>query len=526
MEKLQINREELSIFSKTSNLLSYHQDELGTFIESPFSCDAFEKQMNLKATNYSPENRSVLIKVLQDKYKLVAHSDAVQLHLNLLEKENTFTVTTGHQLNIFTGPIYLIYKILHTIRLSEELAMKYPNQHFVPVFWMASEDHDFEEIQEVKIFGNSLKWETEQKGAVGRFDFHSFDALKTEFSELFQNVEGNEISELLNAYQGETLSVATFKLIHHLFKTYGLIIVDGDDSRLKSLFSPIFKKEIESQFSFDCVDKTNQDLIEKGIDPHVYAREVNLFYLSDGIRNRIKFVNKLFEVDEVGTFTKDELIDLIDNHPERFSPNVVLRPLYQEVILPNLCYLGGGGEMAYWLQLKGVFDAVSVPYPLIQVRNSLVYIDPGTKKKMANYTFTDSDWLGDSQLLKKAYLAEHESDSIDFTDVDLLIKSLQEKFLEKTDSGSASWVGAELRKVEKQLESLQQRLLKESKKKHEKQLNQIDQIQDKLFPNRVFQERSINFFSLCQSGEVNKRLQELYQLIEPFGNDLIVFSNC
>jgi bacillithiol synthase len=524
MEKLQINRKKLSIFSNLSNLLSYHQDRLLDFIEEPFHIEAFGRQINRKKGSFSTEDRSVLCDVLNEKYKTIEAHPKVKQNLALLSLENSFTVTTGHQLSIFTGPIYFIYKILHTIRLSEELAKNYPNNHFVPIFWMASEDHDFEEIQSVKVFNKELKWETTQSGAVGRFDFASFEFLKGEFKELFQQAESEEIQNLLDAYQGTHLGEATFNLVNFLFEHKGLVILDGDHPILKKRFVPTIKKEIESQFSFEKVKEKDELLSQAGHKSQVFAREINLFYLQDGIRSRIKMEDNTFVIDEVGKFSQSELLKMVDEHPENFSPNVILRPLYQETILPNLCYLGGGGEMAYWLQLKGVFDAAFVPYPLIQVRNSFLHVDGPTKKKMDNFSFSIEEWMGDTQDLKNQFLSENDGDAIDFTALSPILDQLETFFTEKTDSGNASWVGAELRKIEKQIESLKQRLIKEAKKKHETQINQIDQIQAKFFPNRVFQERAINFFSLCKDGQVHQRINSLYELIEPFGNDLVVFS--
>ena len=143
-------------------------------------------------------------------------SNKTKENIQELLNDNTFTITTGHQLSIFTGPIYFIYKILHTIRLTEELNQKTTDKKFIPVFWMASEDHDFEEIQSVNIFQSTLKWETEQRGPVGRFEMKSFEKVKNEFSSFFDVSTENEVLDLLKSYSGRTLSEATFKLINKL----------------------------------------------------------------------------------------------------------------------------------------------------------------------------------------------------------------------------------------------------------------------------------------------------------------------
>lgn len=521
------NRETTGLFTAISNRLSYNQLSLLPYIQQPFSKEAFEFQTQLKAANFSPEKRETLTTVIKANYQSMTVNEKVENNILSLSHPTTFTVTTGHQLSLFTGPIYFIYKILHTIRLAEELNSTYPNNHFVPVFWMASEDHDFEEIQSVSLFGKTVTWETDQKGPVGRFELDSFEAIRSEFSDFFSNHPESEVQQLLESYTGKTLAEATFRLVNKLFSSYGLIIVDGDNANLKQQFSETMKIELTTQFSFKAVSETSEKLQTEGIKLQVTPREINLFYIEKNLRSRIQLQNDGYFIEGKGTFTENEILTMLNENPSSFSPNVVLRPLYQETVLPNLCYLGGGGEIAYWLQLKGVFEAVGCTFPLIQVRNSLLTIDSTTSKKISNINLSIEDLFNSIEELKKKYVLTNSTHELDFTNLDqsftAYCKAISNQ-LKQVNPTLKNMGEAEISKLEKQLISIKQKMIKTEKEKHEKALLQIEQLKNKLFPNGGLQERYINFFSLCSDGNVTNHLNEIYHAIQPFENDLIVLQ--
>lgn len=526
MQKSKINRIETGLFSIISNRLSYQQNSLQKYIETPFSETAFQTQIDKKKNQFTKEKRVELVNALEHQYKKLNVNNEVISNIKLLEKDTTFTVTTGHQLSIFTGPIYFIYKILHVIKLTQELKSKNPENDFVPLFWLASEDHDFEEIQSVPIFGNSIKWETDQKGPVGRFDFSSFEQIKSSFLSFFKQSESEVYALIDNYYKGETLGEATLNLVNHLFQEYGLVIVDGDSLILKNSFKEIAKREITTAFSHTAVTITNQELEAEGVKTQVYPREINLFYIEDNFRERIQLIEDEYYIEGKGTYSQVEILQLIEDQPEKFSPNVVLRPLYQEFILPNLCYVGGGGEMAYWLQLKGVFDSFGCVYPLIQVRNSLLHIDASSQKKIDNLHLTINDLFLKSNDLKKKYVLKYSSNELNFKDIDASVNLFSDnlkKLVHQIDIGLSSYAEAEIARFNKQVENIQQKLIKTEKVKHEQYLNQIDQIKEKLFPNEGVQERKMNFFNLCANGEVKSHIQTIYRAIDPFENDLIIY---
>ena len=529
MNKTAIDRRKTTFFSSLSNDLVYNQQDLLDFINQPFSIEAFNTQIEQKSKNFPAENRSILVEELLKKYQSVEENELSINNINRLKESSTYTITTGHQLNILTGPIFFIYKILNTIKLSKDLNEKHPNNHFVPVFWMATEDHDFEEIQETKIFNNTFKWETKQKGAVGRIYPENIDSIRQEFKSLFQNSYSDEIEKIIDSINGKNLSEINFNLVHELFCKFGLVIIDADSHQFKKLFQSTLIKEVKEQFAIDAVNQTNEKLSLNGYKSQAHARIINLFYLTPTDRIKIeKTANNTFSIEGVGEFNESELIAKIEKTPENFSPNVILRPVYQETILPNLCYIGGGGEIAYWLQLKNVFERAHVTFPLIQVRNSIQIIEKGTFKKISKLNLRFEDFLKDIDELKKEVLSDTSQNDLEFTTLDEklfnLIGSMKE-VSSTINSQLESYTASETTKLIKQIEGFKKKLIRTEKEKYDIQLNAIEAIYDKLFPNNGLQERSYNFFNLCKDGAVKKHINELYDCIDPSENDLIVLTD-
>lgn len=525
MQTFQIHRQSIKGITAQELALVYDQTEFLPYINRVFSKQAFQDVIEAKAKSYSSETRKTLVNSLRAAYASCENNSESVKNIDLLALENTFTITTGHQLSVFTGPLYFVYKILHVIKQCKELKESYPEYNFVPVYWMASEDHDYEEIKSLNLFGKSLTWETNQAGAVGRFNLEGFDELKEALKSFYANHPASEVMQLIDQLNGENYGKLFFKLVHLLFGKYGLVILDGDNQDFKRIFAPIVKEELKSQFSFQAVEKTNRNLVKDGFKLQVNPREINLFYLENGLRNRIIPENDQFSIEGKGKFTLSELNQLVDESPDCFSPNVILRPVYQECILPNVCYVGGLGEMSYWLQLKGVFDHVEIPYPLIQVRNSLLIIDAATSEKMEKLEMTIVRVFNESHVLKKMYLQEHSSEELNFDALDQQVEALKTSLLEKTISvepNLESYANSEVVKLEKQMAGFKEKLYRQAKSKHDGALKNIDQIKERLFPNDGMQERVVNFFQFCPDGNYSDKIELLMHAMTPFEGDLIV----
>ena len=488
--------------------------------------DNFRLQIEEKK-NFSQNSRNVLVSSLLEQYKNLNVSTLTGQNIELLKNTNTFTITTGHQLNLFTGHLYFLYKIISVINLTKELKAKYSGYNFIPVFWLATEDHDFEEINHFHLHGKNISWNREASGAVGELDTNGLDEVFKVFStEIGTSKNAEYLKNLFEkAYlKHDNLTDATRFLVNELFSEYGLVIIDGNDKNLKSLFAPYVKNELLNQTSFKKVSET----IENFRYPvQVNPREINLFYLDKNLRERIIKNNDTYIVNNTDLrFSENEILDLADSNPEKFSPNVIMRPLYQEVILPNLCYVGGGGELAYWLELKTFFEELKVPFPVLLLRNSVLLVTEKQNKKREKLKLSFSDLFEKQSNLINRKANELSQTEVDFSNLkqqlayqfDILHKEIQ-----KTNKSFAGAVSAQQRKQIKGLENLEKRLLKANKKYFSDKLEQIISLQNQLFPNRNLQERVGNFSEFyAEYGKI--LIEKLFEKQKPLSFEFLILS--
>jgi bacillithiol biosynthesis cysteine-adding enzyme BshC len=477
----------------------------------------FEKQILEKQANFDNTNRIPLVETLKKQYENIEISDSTKQNIGLLALPNTFTITTGHQLNLFSGPLYFLYKIISTINLTKELKAKYPTNNFVPIYWMATEDHDFEEINYFNFKGKKFHWNKESTGPVGRLSTEGLaDFFEIYAQELGTTTNAKAIKKLFqDAYLNHTnLADATRHLANALFGAYGLVILDADDAGLKQSFIPFAKEELLHQSSHKLVLETAEKL--KNYTVQVNPREINLFYIEDNLRQRIILENKIYKVNNTKIeFSEAEILALLESNPEKFSPNVIMRPLYQEVILPNLCYIGGGGEIAYWLELKSYFDAVNITFPMLLVRNSVLIATEKQAKKADKLKLTWKDLFQ-----KQAHLINEKVELLSEFPIDLSIQKehLKNQFhylhslVHQTDKSFNGAVKAQEAKQLRGLENLERRLLKAQKRKHSEELERITNLQNELFPNHSLQERQANFSEFYLENGANLIPKLIHQL--------------
>lgn len=491
----------------------------------------FEAQIQEKQANFNENGtlkRQILVSTLQKQYSKVETSFLTKLNIEALNNPNTFTVTTGHQLNLFSGPLYFLYKIISTINLTTELKSKYPTYNFVPIYWMATEDHDFEEINYFNFKGKKFRWNKESTGPVGRlFTAGLADFLEVYALELGSSTNAETIKKLFeDSYiKHDNLADATRFLANALFGVYGLVILDADNADLKRNFIPFAKEELLHQSSHKLVVETTEKLKDYTIQ--VNPREINLFYIEDDIRERILLENDTYKVNHTKIeFSESEILTLLEKHPEKFSPNVIMRPLYQEVILPNLCYIGGGGEIAYWLELKSFFAAAKVTFPILLLRNSALL---ATEKQAKKADKLELNW--GNLFSKQAHLVTTKTKELSDFPIDLahLKEQLLNQFsilyevANKTDESFLGAVKAQETKQTKGLENLEKRLLKAQKRKLSAILQRITDLQNELFPNQSLQERQTNFSEFyLEFGE--NLVPTLIKQLKPLDNtfDVIV----
>jgi len=522
MQAKYISYQETGSFSKL--VLDYinNEEQLKAFYSYRPDMDGLAEAISKR--NFSGD-RNVLVDVLKQQYQNVNTNKSVTKNIDLLALENTFTVTTGHQLNLFTGPLYFIYKIVTAINLAIELKIAHPDQNFVPVYWMATEDHDFEEINHVSVDEKNISWIQSTNGATGRLSTKTVAAAVTAYKGyLGISKNGKHIAKLVErAYlEHDNLADATRYLVNKLFEKYGLVIVNADDARLKKLFAPVIKADIIEHHSAKNIEQSSQQLEDFGYKIQVNGRDINFFYLKDNLRERLIFEDNKYLVNHTEiSFTEAELRVEIDSHPERFSPNVVMRPMYQEIILPNIAYIGGGAEVAYWMQLKANFDFYNVDFPVLLLRNSALLIDKRSAENLYSLGFSLEDIFLPVEELKNLWVRKNSTAQLSLADETRAINSIFDQIklnaykIDKTLSVSTDTAK---QKTNRLLANLEKKLFRAEKRKHETALIQIENVKKRLFPNGTMQERTMNIAPMYVNyGE--DFLSSCIENFEPLGGD-------
>ncbi len=498
--------------SFTPSFLAYIQanDQLKKFYNRFPEIKNFKDQIKEKSS-FSQHHREVLVQTLQEQYKKYTVAESVKKNIESLGDKKTFTVTTGHQLNIFTGPLYFIYKIVTVINACKELKKNYPEYNFVPVYWMASEDHDFDEIKYFRLLGKKYVWESKQKGAVGRFNPKDLETLLNEIP--------GDISVFREAYlKQNTLGDAVRYYVNKFFGTEGLVVVDGDSRNLKTLFKNVIQDDLENNSSKKLVDTTDHELEKLGYKPQVFCRDINFFYLENGIRERVeKNGDNYTVVDSNLSFNSSEIKSMVVESPEKFSPNVILRPLYQETILPNLAYVGGPAEVVYWLQLKEVFKHYHIPFPVLMPRNFAMIMDGPVMRKFEKTGLELSELFLEKNYLFNHYTVKFSRNKIKLNGEKEAIENYFQSIrvhAESLDKTLGPLVGAEKQRAVKSLEKIEQKLLRAEKRTQSDKLKQVEAVKDALFPNGGLQERTDNFLNFYLQDP--KFIEKLIKHFDPF----------
>lgn len=523
-------------FSKTGHLQPLvtdyvlHPERIQDFFSVPFHLNKIGE--SVYARNFSMVNRNVLWCVVKEQYESlqlnVTPFDSVHENIALLTDEKTFTVTTGHQLNLCSGPLYFIYKIASTINLTQQLKQKYPGYNFIPVYWMASEDHDLVEINHFNLYGKRFQWNTPQSGATGRMNCEGAELVLNELEPLLKNTtHGAELLQLFQKSYSKKhpLAEATRIFVHELFGRHGLLILDPDHAALKKLFADTMIDDAINHSAFTAVNNTIQSL-EKNYKAQVHPREINLFYLGENFRSRIEKHGDRYEVlDHAISFTREELIHEVKNHPENFSPNVVLRPLYQETVLPNLAYVGGPAEIAYWLEYKTLFEHYNTPMPCLVLRSMAMIADHSTQKKLTKLGISLEDIFKPTDQLEKDFV--HKMTNTGFVDdakigLEKLFEEL-EKGIVAIDITLKPTAEAEKQKILKGFHTLEEKINRSLKRQHETALHQIEKIKSSLFPDGIMQERHDNFsafYAKWGDGFIDQLVHEM----DPLEKKFFIFS--
>jgi bacillithiol synthase len=528
MIKTLIPFDSVSQLAATDIAYAKEDDTLRPFLKYAPDRISFQQIIADKSKEATP--RADLVAVLRRQYAGLKVAPEVESNIESLLDTNTFTIVTAHQPALFLGPFYFAYKVINTINLaSAVIGMTGAKHHIVPVFVIGSEDHDLDELNHTQIFSKKIVWDSPETGPVGSMSTASIKgAVLDQLKEILGDSEASRpiIEQFERAYDGtKTVAQAVQSVLNDLFGRFGLLVLDMNDAQLKRHFIPIMREELLEQPSARLVGQTIEQLAKAGFKTQANPRDINLFYMTPGRRDRIVQEGEQYKVLNTETsWSQAEILAELEAHPERFSPNVVLRPVFQELILPNLAYVGGGGELAYWIERKTQFEHFGVNFPLLVRRNSAVWIDRDVIKRLEKVGITPSQLFDDTETLIKSYVLRQATGELNLIvekeRLSEIFHSIAHK-AERIDQSLRSAIEAESVKQIKALEQLESRIERAEKQKHEVSIGQIRGLKERLFPGNSLQERTDSFLPhYMRMGD--RYFDMLIHLLKPLEKGFVV----
>jgi bacillithiol synthase len=486
-----------------------------------------------KISESSREFRAEVSRILDNQYSGTDISDKTRRNISLLESKNTLAVVTGQQLGLLGGPLYTVYKIISAIKLSKYLSERYDEFNFVPVFWLEGDDHDFEEVRYLNLINENNELtriiypgEVPEEGNIGSVGYINLtESINEVFKQIEENLRKTEftaglLAKLKEIYsEGKTFKDSFKELLIWLFDEYGLVVLDPQDKKIKELLRPVFKKEVTGFRTHSEKLVHVSAVLEEDYHAQVKVRAVNLFYNYDEGRYLIEPADNDFRLRRKRKkFTPDELLNLIDTEPEKFSPNVLLRPLCQDYILPTAFYVAGPGEVAYFAQAAPLYDFYSVNVPIVFPRSSVTIVEKNISSLMDKYGVDVKDvYVFNGDLKSKILQSVSNNPTEDIfketeNQFEYAMDQLKEKLFEidKTISDSSSKYK---QKIFSYLGELKTKALEAQDKKHAVTIRQAEKISSSLFPNSNLQEREINMiYFINKYGE--NFLKQLFEETE------------
>ncbi len=495
----------------------YEFEKVSRFFEKNFrDKDSFGETFR-SINRASKPDRSLIVDILTAQYQGLKLSKQTETNIRSLSSPNTLTVVTGQQLTLFGGPLYTFYKIITAIKLSQQLKDNYDSYSFVPVFWLEGDDHDFQEIKWINIFNkeNELTRITYEdgsdddfnRGSVGSLIFNG--SLNTSIRNLNDSLRHTEFTDsvfsaITNCYSEGKLVKQSFKeLLHYFFDENGLIIIDPQDVNIKKLLKPVFIKEIdEFRKHTDEILLRSADL-EESYHAQVKVKPINLFYSDNDGRFLVEPVEHEFRLKgKRKKFSKEEILSWIESEPHKFSPNVLLRPICQDYLLPTAFYVAGPGEISYFAQVMPYYKIFDLQQPIIYPRASATILEKNIEDILSKYELDLLELFSDDKAIIRKVLSSKSEIDLDKlfkqADNDLLkiIEGIKEMIF-AVDPTLTDTANKTYERMKQSLETLQSKVSKAEEKKNETLVRQLNKAKLHVFPNNNFQEREMNFISFA-----------------------------
>ncbi|MEK7819201.1 MAG: bacillithiol biosynthesis cysteine-adding enzyme BshC [Bacteroidota bacterium] len=467
----------------------------------------------IKNFNYQTENRKIVIQTLIEQNRALHCSVQTLSNIDLLQNKNTFCVVTGQQAGLFLGPLYTIYKTISAIKLCEKLKNEFPDYNFVPVFWVESEDHDLNEITTIGSITNKNEFQTfkydvsKNNEPLKQFISAKNLLVNESISDFIKNIFDNQtttefspqIQNLLNQYYaiGQPFTNSFASMISDLFRDYGLITIDISHQQFKNILKEIFRTEL------NCNHETSKNVIEQSYElekeyhAQIKPRPINLFVSNQDGRYPL-------QPDEFGYFlqgtrkrySNDELLNLLETSPELFSPNVVLRPICQDFLLPTISYVGGPAEIAYFSQLKKVYEQFKITMPVIFPRASCTLIEDKINNILEKHEIEPLNFLNNFSDLTNDVLEEISEVKVEklFLEMENKSKNLfnETKYaILQIDPTLENSITNIVNKLDFSLNQLKEKVRNAQKRKEEVTVSQLLKTKNHLFPDSKLQERNI-----------------------------------
>jgi len=458
-------------------------------------------------------HREILVEVLLQQNQQYGVGSVSLDNIRLLANEKTFAVVTGQQVGMFGGPLYTIYKTITTIKLANKLSSIYPEYKFVPIFWLEGEDHDYEEVNKVGLLNSDHtqttvdylvngKQSAKNMGPVGEIIFD--DSIDTFYSNLLKTLGSSEFRQSLiellsSAYRpGVTFNHAFASLMNKYFDGEGLVFISANDKRFKQLLSPIFQKELSEypRVSQSIIQQSAE--LEEDYHAQIKTKALNLFYFFKGGRYFIEPRENDFSLKGTRHFIpKEELLRIAVENPELLSPNVALRPICQDTILPTLVYVAGPSEIAYYAQLKKVYQYFELTMPMIYPRATVTLTEEKLERIMDKYQLDFVELFGDVEKINQKIIDLVSEIKIDemFNEASRRIDDLTNEMKFGINYIDTTLMGAlenTRMKIEQQVFLLKEKVAEAQKRKYDIALRQIAKVTNFIVPNKNFQERELS----------------------------------